>query len=84
MAQPEILRLENVSLKYSRMTYPAVADITLALVTGEVLGLLGSSGCGKTTLLRIIAGFVSPQAGTVAIAGRIVVGNNCWIPPEQR
>ncbi len=64
MAQPEILRLENVSLKYSRMTYPAVADITLALVTGEVLGLLGSSGCGKTTLLRIIAGFVSPQAGT--------------------
>ena len=84
MAQPEILRLENVSLKYSRMTYPAVADVTLTLVTGEVLGLLGSSGCGKTTLLRIIAGFVSPQAGTVAIAGRIVVGNNCWIPPEQR
>jgi iron(III) transport system ATP-binding protein len=84
MAQPEILRLENVTVQFARMTAPAVADVTFTLATGELLGLLGPSGCGKTTLLRIVAGFASLQAGTVAIAGRMVAGKECWQPPEQR
>ncbi|MBW4504022.1 MAG: ABC transporter ATP-binding protein [Scytonema hyalinum WJT4-NPBG1] len=84
MALSAILRLENVTLKFSQMTAPAVARVTLALAPGDVLGLLGPSGCGKTTLLRIIAGFESPQAGTVEIAGHLVAGNGHWVPPEQR
>lgn len=84
MTPSAILRLENVSLKFSQMTAPAVARVTLALAPGDVLGLLGPSGCGKTTLLRIIAGFESPQTGTVEIAGQIVAGNGHWVPPEQR
>lgn len=84
MTQSAILRLENVTLKFSQMTAPAVARVTLALSPGDVLGLLGPSGCGKTTLLRIIAGFESPQRGTVEIAGQLVAGNGNWVPPEQR
>jgi iron(III) transport system ATP-binding protein len=84
MTLSAILRLENVTLKFSQMTAPAVARVTLALAPGDVLGLLGPSGCGKTTLLRIIAGFESPQTGTVEIAGQIVAGNGHWMPPEQR
>jgi len=80
----EILRLENVSFKFSTMTTPTITNVNLTLARGEILGLLGASGCGKTTLLRIIAGFVSPLAGTVAIAGRLVAGRGCYLPPEAR
>lgn len=84
MAQSPILRLESVSIQFSQMTAPAVAEVSLALATGDLLGLLGPSGCGKTTLLRIVAGFASPQVGTVEIAGRMVAGKECWVSPEQR
>lgn len=80
----EILRLENVSFKFSSMNNLALADVNLTLVKGEILGLLGASGCGKTTLLRIVAGFVSPLAGTVTIAKRLVAGGGCYLPPETR
>ncbi len=79
-----ILRLENITFKFSQMTTPAVDGVTLALASGDVLGLLGPSGCGKTTLLRIVAGFECPQTGNVEIAERLVAGNGEWIPPEHR
>jgi len=47
---------------------------------GELVALLGSSGCGKTTLLRSIAGFVTPQSGRIRIAGRDITA----LPPEKR
>ncbi len=84
MTTSAILRLENITLKFSPKTLPVVNGVTLTLASGEVLGLLGPSGCGKTTLLRIIAGFESPQTGTVEIAGRVVASKSNWIPPEQR
>lgn len=84
MTQSAILRLKGVTKQFSRMTAPAVAEVSLALAPGGLLGLLGPSGCGKTTLLRIVAGFEQPQAGSVEIAGHIVAGKGCWVPPEQR
>ena len=79
-----ILRLKGVTKQFSQMTTPAVAEVALTLLQGDLLGLLGPSGCGKTTLLRLIAGFEQPQVGTVEIAGRLVAGQGCWVPPEQR
>jgi ABC-type Fe3+/spermidine/putrescine transport system ATPase subunit len=56
-------------------TYDAkavVRDVSLSVPQGEVLTILGPSGCGKTTTLKIIAGFLQPDAGSVQMAGRVV------------
>ena len=57
-----------------------LTDVSLDVARGELVALLGSSGCGKTTLLRSIAGFVTPQSGRIRVAGRDISG----LPPEKR
>src|SRR5262245_54413313 len=52
----------------------ALGDIDLVVGTGEFVCLLGASGCGKPTLLRIIAGFETATAGTVLVHDRPVAG----------
>ncbi|MGH8800530.1 MAG: ABC transporter ATP-binding protein, partial [Casimicrobiaceae bacterium] len=54
--------------------------VSLDVARGEMIALLGSSGCGKTTLLRSIAGFVTPDSGTIRVAGRDITR----LPPEAR
>ena len=53
--------LERVTFRYPG-TQAGVFDITLDIAPGELVVCLGPSGCGKTTLLRLIAGFVRPDA----------------------
>ena len=62
----------------------AVDDFTLALEAGEFVSLLGPSGCGKTTTLRMIAGFITPSAGTIEMDGRVLSTPSLSVPPEQR
>ena len=54
--------------------------VSLDVARGEMIALLGSSGCGKTTLLRAIAGFVVPESGAIRVDGRDILG----LPPERR
>ena len=68
-------RLDEVALRGVRFRYPDAAapiltDVTLHLVAGTVLALAGPSGTGKTTLLRLIAGLATAEAGEVLINGR--------------
>jgi spermidine/putrescine ABC transporter ATP-binding subunit len=58
----------------------ALDGVSLTVTPGEFFTLLGPSGCGKTTTLRSVAGFVTPDAGEVAINGTVVTG----IPPHRR
>ena len=58
----------------------AVAGVDLAVAGGEFVVLLGGSGCGKTTLLRMLAGFETPDAGRVLIEERDVTA----VPPHRR
>ena len=82
MSDP-FLRLVNVSKRYADRT--VVSDVSLDVAEGEVMALLGASGSGKTTTLRIIAGLEVPDAGEVWIAGRQVTaeGRNI-VPPSGR
>jgi ABC-type Fe3+/spermidine/putrescine transport system ATPase subunit len=74
----ERLLLDSVGKAFGSTT--AVADVTLAIMPGEFVTLVGASGCGKTTLLRIAAGFCSPDKGRVLIDGADVTG----APPSAR
>jgi len=79
-----ILCLHQVTRQFSPHIPPAIDSLSLVLQPGELLALLGSSGCGKTTLLRLIAGFESPQSGTITIAQQLVAGAGDWVAPERR
>ena len=73
--------LELKEIKKSFTEGEAVLDnISLEISKGEFITLLGSSGCGKTTTLRIIAGLEQPDAGSVWLGGREVTG----LEPNQR
>jgi len=48
---------------------PGVQDVSVAIERGSVVGILGPNGCGKTTLLRLLAGMLRPEAGTVTLNG---------------
>ena len=58
----------------------AVAGVSLAIERGEIFALLGSSGCGKTTLLRMLAGFETPTRGRITLAGQDLIA----LPPHVR
>lgn len=77
----EEVSLELKEIKKSFTEGEAVLDnISLEISKGEFITLLGSSGCGKTTTLRIIAGLEQPDAGSVWLDGREVTG----LEPNQR
>ena len=55
----------------------ALSDVSLSIQSGEFICLLGESGCGKTTLLRQIAGLDTPDAGTITLDGRDLISVPC-------
>lgn len=61
--------LTTSSLTVSRGERILFSDLSLSLASGEALALTGANGAGKTSLLRTLAGFIRPDAGTVAFAG---------------
>ncbi|MFD7552531.1 ABC transporter ATP-binding protein [Streptomyces sp. NPDC059578] len=77
------LRITSVSSSYGPGD-PVLDGVDLTVPEGEVAALLGPSGCGKTTLLRVIAGFLDPDAGEVSVGGRTVSGPGVRIPPQRR
>ncbi len=77
MSEP-IVKLEGVTKRFGEVQ--AVAGVDLEIARGELFALLGGSGCGKTTLLRLLAGFEVPDAGRVVIDGQDMAG----VPPYKR
>lgn len=63
---------------------PSVRGLSLSIAPGEILCLLGHSGCGKTTLMRIAAGLERQSSGRVLINGKPVAEDSVFLPPEKR
>jgi sulfate transport system ATP-binding protein len=72
------IEVRNISKSFG--TTPVLRDISLDVKPGALTALLGPSGGGKSTLLRIIAGLETPDVGTVSILGQ----ESTYVPPQQR
>lgn len=68
-----MIDLENVSKIYEGAAEPAVDRLNLAVEEGELIALLGESGCGKTTTLKMINRLIEPTQGTIRIAGQDIM-----------
>lgn len=69
LARTQILAAENIALQYPGAPHPVLQDLTLAVQPGEIVSVLGPSGVGKSSLLRILAGLEHPSAGAVSMSG---------------
>ena len=72
------IEIQSLTLSYDENLI--LSNCNLRLTEGEILVILGASGCGKTTLLRAIAGFVKPDSGSIHLNGRSLVE----FQPEER
>jgi putrescine transport system ATP-binding protein len=70
--QGDFIRIEGVTKNFA--DFKAVDNVSLNISKGELFALLGGSGCGKTTLLRMLAGFETPTAGRIFIDGQDMEG----------
>ncbi len=72
-----MLEVQNVSLRYGGIR--AVDDVSLSVSEGDIVGLIGTNGAGKTSLFNVITGFTAASAGTTRFLGRDISG----APPAQ-
>ncbi|MBD8705406.1 ABC transporter ATP-binding protein [Pseudomonas sp. CFBP 13711] len=82
MSQPLLLTLHNLACGYQDQR--VVQNLNLHLNAGDIGCLLGSSGCGKTTTLRAIAGFEPVHEGEITLAGEVISRAGFTLAPEKR
>lgn len=64
------IELRNITFGYSRLAEPVIKDFSLTVKPGEMIALAGSSGCGKSTIARLIAGLYQPWSGEILYDGK--------------
>ncbi len=79
MGTLELRSIDKLYRSRGRPAVHAVRSLDMAVEKGEIVALLGSSGCGKTSTLRMIAGFESVTSGSIALRGRRIDG----LPPAR-
>lgn len=82
MSAAQCLDVRELTHGYGART--VLDRISFGAAAGEVLCLLGRSGCGKTTLLRLIAGLERPREGRVVVGGRALTGSGIFVSPDKR
>jgi ABC-2 type transport system ATP-binding protein len=89
-----MIEVDNLGRRYG--DFPAVTDVSFSIAAGEVVGLLGHNGAGKTTIMKMLTGYLEPSAGRARIDGHDVVAErqvvqsligylpeNCPVYPEM-
>ena len=77
-----LLTVNSITKQFA--STPIVTDVSFEVYPREIFALLGASGCGKTTTLRLIAGFEQADTGTITMEERIIDDPQTYIPPESR
>ncbi|WP_299692417.1 ABC transporter ATP-binding protein [uncultured Vibrio sp.] len=76
------LSIKDLTCKYELQT--VLESLSLNVEHGEIVCLLGASGCGKTTLLKAIAGLLPLSSGVMSLNNQVIDDGSNWMPPEQR
>ncbi|MDA9557953.1 ABC transporter ATP-binding protein [Vibrio sp.] len=76
------LSIKNLTCKYGDQTI--LKSLSLDVESGEIVCLLGASGCGKTTLLKAFAGLLPLDSGHISLNDRLIDDGHTWLPPEKR
>jgi iron(III) transport system ATP-binding protein len=84
LATDIVLDIRDLAVRYPQTTAAVLERLSLTLVQGDIGCVVGSSGCGKTTLLRAIAGLVPVSSGSIDIGEQRVAGDGIEVPTEKR
>ncbi len=79
----EILSIKDLSFEYDK-DKEIFSKINLEILEGEILGILGPSGIGKSSLLRLITGLERPKSGEISFKGKVLSGNNIFVSAHKR
>ena len=77
-----IIRARSVAKSYGSET--VLSDFNLDVWNGSIVGILGVSGSGKTTALRLLAGFDKPDSGIIEMRDKVISSKETFLPPEER
>lgn len=78
------LEIRNLNFRYKNAEEMTVKDFSLEMKKGEILSILGDSGSGKSTVLRLIAGLEVPKHGEMQVNGEVIVDDQTYVLPEKR
>ncbi|MFZ3172433.1 MAG: ABC transporter ATP-binding protein [Carboxydocellales bacterium] len=78
------VQIKDLKFKYKKAVEDTVKGFNLEIEKGEIISILGESGSGKSTVLRLIAGLETPRQGLIRIADKLMVDNNSFVQPEKR
>ncbi len=79
-----MIRFENVTKSYAKNDRPALDNVSIAIEKGEFVFLVGLSGSGKSTFLRLVLREERPTSGTIHVAGKDLGTLSSWKVPELR
>lgn len=75
-----MIKIDGITRKYG--DFAAVDDVSFTISPGEIVGLLGHNGAGKTTIMKMITGYLEPTSGTITVGGREIAGDRRAIQRE--
>lgn len=79
-----MIQLKDIFFKYDNASSETLKGVSLNLDDGEVLAIVGPSGGGKSTLLRLIAGLEKPSRGEMLLGGEVMISHRIFVSPEKR
>ncbi|MBE4910540.1 ABC transporter ATP-binding protein [Bacillus luteolus] len=78
------IQLTDINFRYRNADKLTLQNVSLSINKGELVSILGKSGSGKSTILRIIAGLEVPSSGSLLVGDKTLVDEACFVQPEKR
>ncbi|BES65128.1 hypothetical protein SANA_15670 [Gottschalkiaceae bacterium SANA] len=79
-----MIEVKNLTFQYENAKSPTLKDLSFSLIERQILVVVGPSGGGKSTLLRLLAGLEEPSYGEIQIDSKIMVNKKTFVPAEKR